>query len=108
MDLIDIGIKFTYVLLGIATVTAIVMPLIQALSNDPKSLLKSGAGLGGIVLIYFVAYMLAGNEVTAKYVEFGVDSGTSQIVGGVLITMYILMIIALLGILYSEVSKMFN
>jgi len=108
MDFIDIGIKFTYVLLAITTVTAIVMPLIQALSNDPKSLLKSGAGLGGILLIYFIAYLLAGDEVTAKYVEFGVDSATSQMVGGILITMYILMFTALLGILYSEASKMFT
>ena len=108
MDLIDIGIKFTYVLLGIGTVAVIVMPLIQALSNDPKSLLKSGAGVGAIALVYFIGYLLAGNEVTAKYVEFGVDSGISQMVGGVLITMYIMMLVALGGILYSEISKAFS
>ncbi len=105
MDIIDIGIKFTYILLGVATLTAIIMPLITALSNDPKSLIKSAAGLGAILLIYLIGYLLAGNEVTAKYVEFGVDSRISQMVGGVLITMYIMMIVALVGIVYSEVKS---
>ncbi len=108
MDIIDIGIKFTYVMLAVGVVAAIVMPLIQALSNDPKSLLKSAASLAGIGLIYLVSYLLAGNEVTAKYVEFEVDSGISQMVGGILFTVYIMMFVAIGGILYSEVKSMIH
>jgi hypothetical protein len=105
MDIIDIGLRFTYVILIIGALAAIVMPLIQALTNDPKSLLKSAAGLGAIVLIYLIGYALASDEVTAKYVEFEVDSGISKMVGGVLITMYIMMIVALGGALFGEVKK---
>jgi len=105
MDIIDIGIRFTYVLLIVGTITAIVMPLIQAFSNDPKSLIKSGLGLAAIFVVYGISYLLAGNEVTSKYVEFGVDSGISQMVGGILITMYIMMLVALGGIIFSEVKK---
>lgn len=108
MDIIDIGIRFTYVLMGVGALAAIIMPLIQALSNDPKSLIKSAAGLIGIVVIYGIGYAMAGNEVTAKYVEFDVDSGISQMVGGVLITMYIMMLAALGGIFYSEIRKIFD
>ena len=105
MDIIDIGLRFTYAMLIVGALAAIVMPLIQALTNDPKSLLKSAAGLGAIVLIYLIGYALAGDEVTAKYVEFDVDSGISKMVGGVLITMYIMMIVALAGALFGEAKK---
>jgi hypothetical protein len=106
MDFVDIGLKFTYALLGIGVIAAIAMPLIQALTTDPKSLVKSAMGVGVIVVIYFIGYAMSGNEVTATYAEFGVDSVVSQRVGGLLNAMYILMICALAGILFTEVSKL--
>ncbi len=105
MDFIDISIKFTYVLLGFATITALVMPLFQAIKDDPKSLIKSAIGLGTLVLIYFIGYAIAGDEVTPKYVEFNVDSSISKMVGGILIAMYILMFTAVAGIFYSEIKN---
>lgn len=105
MDIIQIGLIFTYVLLGVGVVAVIIMPLVQALTSDPKSLLKSAMGLGAILVIYLIGYALASNEVTAKYIEFGVDSTTSKLVGGLLITMYILITGALGGIIFTEFHK---
>lgn len=105
MDIIQIGLIFTYVLLGVGVVAVIIMPLVQALTSDPKSLLKSAMGLGAILVIYLIGYALASNEVTAKYIEFGVDSTTSKLVGGLLITMYILIAGALGGIIFTEFHK---
>lgn len=102
MDIIDIGIRFTYVLLVAAALAAIFMPLVQAIMEDPKSLLKSAIGIGILVVIYFIGYAIASDEVNAKYVEFNVDSSISKMVGGILISMYILMFAAVVGILYSE------
>ena len=105
MDIIQIGLIFTYVLLGVGVVAVIIMPLVQALTSDPKSLLKSAMGLGAILVIYLIGYAFAGNEVTAKYIEFGVDSSTSKLVGGLLITMYILITGAIGGIIFTEFHK---
>ncbi len=105
MDIIDIGIKFTYVLLGFAALAAVFMPLVQAIMEDPKSLLKSAAGVGMLVAIYFIGYIIASDEVTAKYIEFNVNSSLSKMVGGILISMYILMFTAVVGILYSEIKN---
>ena len=105
MDIVHIGLIFTYILLTVGVLAAIIMPLFQAITTDPKSLLKSAMGLGVIVVIYFIGYALAGNEVTAKYSEFGVDASISKMVGGILNTMYILMFGALAGILFTEVHK---
>lgn len=102
---VEIGLKLTYVLLVIGALAAILMPLVQAIMSDPKSLLKSLAGLGVILVVYLIGYAMSGAEVTANYTQFGVDSGISKMVGGLLNTMYLLMIGALVGILFTEVHK---
>ena len=105
MDFVDIGLKFTYALLAIGIVAAIAMPLIQSLRSDPKSLGKTAIGVGFILVIYFIGYAMSGSEVTARYAEFGVDSVVSKRIGGLLNAMYLLMVLALAGILITEVSK---
>ncbi len=105
MDIVQIGLILTYILLAVGVLAAIIMPLFQAITTDPRSLLKSAMGLGFIVVIYFIGYALSGNEVTAKYTEFGVDASISKMVGGILNTMYILMFGALAGIIFTEVHK---
>ena len=105
MDFVEIGLKFTYVLLAVAAIAAAVMPLYQAFTSDPKSLLKSAMGFGFLIIVYGIGYAISGNEVTSTYTEFGVDQTLSKSVGGLLITVYLLMIIALGGIVFTEVGK---
>ncbi len=105
MDFVDIGLKFTYALLAIGVISAIAMPLFQSLTSDPKSLGKSAIGVGFLVVVYFIGYAISGSEVTARYAEFGVDSVVSKRIGGLLIAMYLLMVLALAGILITEVGK---
>lgn len=104
MDVVEIGLWLAYLLLGFGLAFAILMPFVQALIQDPKSLVKTAIGLVAILVVYGLGYALAGDEVTPKYAEFGVDSGLSNSVGGLLITMYILMFTALIGIIITEVS----
>ena len=106
MDLVEIGLKGSYILLIIGIVAALFMPLIQAITSNPKSLAKGAMGLGFIVVVYLIGYAMSGNEVTSSYIEFGVDAGLSKSVGGLINAMYLLMGLALAGILYTEVSKL--
>ena len=106
MDIVEIGLKFTYILLIATTVAAVVMPLFQAFTSDPKSLLKSAMGFGLIIAVYGIGYAISGNEVTSTYTEFGVDESLSKSVGGLINTMYILMLLAIGGIVFTEVSKL--
>ena len=106
MDLVEIGLKFTYLLLAVAIAAALFLPLFKSITTDPGSLVKGGIGLGFILVIYFIGYALSGSEVTSSYVEFGVDSNLSKWIGGLLNAMYILMGFALVGIVYTEISKL--
>ncbi|WPP53193.1 hypothetical protein [Catalinimonas niigatensis] len=101
------GLYAAYILVGLALLLAIILPLISALSN-PRSLLGTIVGLVGIAIIFFIGYSLSSNEVTTVYTRFGITESSSKLVGGALIATYILVIIALVGIVFSEVNKIFK
>ncbi|SMG12371.1 hypothetical protein SAMN05661096_00497 [Marivirga sericea] len=101
---VNIMLYAAYLLVIIAALGAIVLPLISALSN-PKSLLKSVLGVVVIGVVYIVGWAISGDEVTAKYIEFDITNTSSKVIGGVLITTYLLMAIAVISIVYSEISK---
>jgi hypothetical protein len=105
--LVDIGLYLSYILMVIAAIAAIVLPLIQS-AGDPRSLMKSGLGLVAILVVFGIAYAISGNEVLPMYREFGVGEGGSKLIGGGLITVYLLAIIALLAIVYTEVKGIFD
>ena len=107
MDSFDIFLYLGYTLVIISALAAILLPLINALGN-PKVLLKSGLGVVAIVVIYFIAYAFSGAEVTPEYAERGVGPELSKAVGGTLIMAYILLGISVLGILFTEFSKIFK
>ncbi|WP_296620839.1 hypothetical protein [Marivirga sp.] len=104
MEIVDIMLYGAYLLVIVAALGAIVLPLISALSN-PKSLLKSALGVLVIGVVYLISWGISGDEVTAKYIKFDITSTSSQVIGGVLITTYLLMGIAVVSIVYSEIAK---
>ena len=107
MDSFDIFLYLGYTLVIIAAVGAIVLPLINALGN-PKALLKSGMGVLVIVVIYFISYAFSGAEVTPEYSKYNVGPELSKTVGGTLIMAYILLGISIIGILITELNKVFK
>ena len=103
--LVNFGLVFSYILVIVAGLGAIVLPLINAMSN-PKNLYKGLAGVAIIGVVFLISWAIAGNEVTASYTRYGVDASSSKIVGGALTMMYILVFAALAGIIYTELSKL--
>jgi hypothetical protein len=104
MDAIDFALYLAYFLVIGAALGAIVLPFIGSIAN-PKSLLKSGLGVVALGLIYLIGYLISDNEVTAGYLNFGVGATASKLIGGALITMYLLLGIAAISIIYTEISK---
>lgn len=103
----DIILYIGYFLVAVAVIAAIVLPLVKSLSN-PRSLMTIGAGLVALLVIFGIAYALSGNEVRPSYSVFGIDEGGSKLIGATIITMYLLLALALIGIVVTEVSKLFR
>ncbi len=100
----DIGLYVGYTLFIVALLAAVILPLINALKS-PKDMAKSGMGLGALVIVFLISFGIAGSEVTAKYTAQGIGESSSKLIGAGLTMFYIVFIGALIGIVYSEISK---
>lgn len=101
MDIIDVGLFASYILIVLCALAAVIIPLIQSMDN-PQSLVKAGIGLGVVIVVFLIGYILADPD------SPGVTATTSKMVGAGIISMYIFFFLALAGIVYTEISKMIN
>lgn len=104
MDSIDIALYLSYGLALLAGLAAIIFPIINSV-GDPGSLKKGGIGVLALVVVFAISYALSGAEVTESYLEQGVDAGLSKFVGGILTMTYLAIGLAIVGIVYTEFSK---
>lgn len=109
MDISDFiseyGLYAGYILVIVAAAGAIILPLINAVSN-PKSLLKGVVGLVFVAVIFLIGYSIASDAVLDTYIIHGVtEESASKAIGGSLITMYILVGVAIVGIVFTEIVK---
>ena len=106
MDSIDIFLTLSYVLVAIGVVVAVLMPLIKSFDN-PKSLVKTGVGVVGLVILIFISYSLSDGEVSAKFAAdpYNMTTNGTKFVGAILASTYVLAILALVGIVVTELNK---
>lgn len=102
--LADYGLKLTYILGILALGLAIILPLISLIFN-PKTIVTPLIGILALGLVYFIGW--SGAESTA-FMDYNVNEEFSRVIGGALRSMYILAGIAIFGIIFSEVFKLFK
>ena len=108
MDLIDAGLYLIYVLLGVGVLSSlIVFPVVRAVES-PKSFLTSLYFLGAMIVLFFISYALSSDEVKPTQVVLGVTPTISKLISAGLITFYITLILAVIGLIYSEINKALN
>ncbi len=103
-SMIDIGLYLSYLMVIVALLGAIVLPIIKSLDN-PKSLIKPLGAIAGIFVLFLICYGFAGDSLNSKAIAAGVTSGVSKFVGGGLIAMYVLFVVAIVGIVFTEINK---
>jgi hypothetical protein len=102
--MLDFGLYALYVLLFIAVAAAIIFPLINSLSN-PASLIRSAIGIGVILVLFGIAYALSDAALPRSAVAAGLTESSVKLIGAGLIMLYIVFILAVLALIYSEISK---
>ena len=101
---VNIGIPLCYLLLAVATATAIVFPIIQ-LAKNPKNAMGALAGVVGLLVVCGISYLLSSGD-AAPHLEI-TPEGAKQVETGIFV-FYILSITAIVGVIYSGVSKLFK
>jgi hypothetical protein len=107
MDLIDIGLYLTAFLL-IGSIGALIVLEAFNLLKDPKALIFAGAVIVGLVVLFFISYSLSTGDVKTKYTALGVGEGSSKLIGAGLIMLYIFLFGSIIGMIASEIYKMFK
>ena len=102
--MLDLGFYVCYALLFIAVASMIVFPIIHML-REPSTLLRSAIGIGAVVVLFVIAYVLADSQVNMKAAAVGITPTTSKLIGAGLIMLYITLVLGALALIYSEISK---
>jgi hypothetical protein len=102
--MLDFGLYTFYALLLIAVGAAVIFPLVNSI-KEPATLVKSGLGVAVIVVLFVISYAMSGSEVDAKAAAAGVTESGSKLIGAGLIMFYITLVLSILALIYSEISK---
>jgi len=103
-----IMIIWCYILFGIATLAAIIFPIITMVGN-PKQAKNALIGIVGLAIVFAIGYSLAGNEeIFDANAKLLADASTSKLSGAGIISFYVLGIVSIGVIVFSEVSKIFK
>ena len=107
----NFGLRSIYVIGISCAVLAVGLPIYNSVS-EPKKLLKPVIGIVAIGIVFLICLALASSEFdVAKFgpeTSFDLSPATARVVGGMLITMYALVLIAIVGILVTELMKFFK
>lgn len=103
-SLISGGLYFGYFLFFVAVAALVILTLMNALKS-PKDLLKSGAAVGGLVLLFVIGYMWSGDEVTLRAAAMGTTPASSKMIGAGLFSLYVIFFASLGALAYSFINK---
>lgn len=104
--MIDAGLWISYILFIAAIAGMVVYSLVNML-RDTKKAKGTLIGVGVLVAIFLITFVISGNEVLPKYEEFGIDSSMSKMIGAGLIMSYLLGVGTIVIAVYVEVRKLF-
>lgn len=100
------GLYVCYGLLIGSLVAIVGLTLFNALKH-PKTLVQSAVGIAVLAVLFFVSYGLSDETVSASATALGVDAAGSKLIGGGLIMFYITLLLSVVGLVISEVRKIF-
>lgn len=102
--MIDIALYLTYFLV-LAAVVLVLGFAVWFLAKNFKKSKNTLIGALGLVVVFLIAYFLSSGEV---YEKFQIGEGMSKLIGGSLITLYIMFFGTILAAIYSEIAKLFK
>jgi len=105
----DSMIYWAYVLFFISALSALLFPIIS-LVTDIKKAKRTLIGLVALAVVVGLAYVLASGAIPSfhNFEKFNITESISKSVGTGLYTSYLLGGIAIVGILFTEISKSFK
>ena len=106
--MVETGIYLTYVLIGVCVVGILGFSVMN-IAKNPGGAKSALVGIGALALIFIITYVSSdGTDAATVFAEEGITEATSKRVGMGLGTFYVLTAVAILSIVYVEVSRLFS
>ena len=106
----NIFIIWAYVLIGISVGIVIIFPIFQMITN-PQNAKKGLLGIVGLIVFIGIAYAVSSTELLGiknpELVKYDVPS-VLKYAGTMLNSVYILAVVAIVLMIYTEVAKIFK
>ena len=99
-------IGWSYIMGIVAAAAAVIFAVLQ-MAKDFQKAKTSLIGVGVLVIIFILGYSLASDE-SIKAGQQVIEGSTSRFSEAGLITFYVMIVLAVVSIIYSEVSKAFK
>lgn len=104
--MLDIGLYVCYIMMAVAVVAAIAFFFIETVKT-PGALVKTLIGLGAVLALFGVGYALSDDAVPSAW--RGMYTATEiKLISAALIMFYVTLVIAIIAIVYSEITKAFS
>ena len=100
---VDVLLYWTYVMLGIALFSWVIVGLVVGAKNDPKSLVKIGIVILGVAALCLIAWVLAKGDPAVGYTGPAVSAGTLKLTDSILNLIYIVGGAAIVSIIVGEI-----
>jgi hypothetical protein len=107
-SLIDIGIILAYVMLFVAFTSLLIFPVISLVKGNVKNPRGTLIGVGILVIVLIIAYIISPAEQGAFYTKMHVSAQTSKWVGAGLLSTYIIAAGFIVITLYTVVARWFK
>lgn len=104
--MIDVGLWISYILFVGAVAGMAVYSLVNML-RDTKNAKGTLIGVGVLVGLFLLTFLLSSNELLPKYVDLGISPTQSKMIGAGLLLAYIIGFGTIAIAVYSEVRKIF-
>lgn len=104
--LLNLILNWCFLLFGIATLAAVVFPVLGMLKDFKKA---KGSIIGvALLVVFFIIGFVLSTEETYTIGESVIEGMTSKYSEAGLITFYIMIVLAIAVIIYTEISKAFK
>lgn len=104
--MINFGLYLTYALIGLSVV-AILFFAVTKILQEPGGAKSALIGIVGLVVILLLGYLLStGEDASTVYAKLDVTETVSHRVGTGLMSLYIIMGLTILSILYVEITRL--
>ncbi|OQA02141.1 MAG: hypothetical protein BWY70_00112 [Bacteroidetes bacterium ADurb.Bin408] len=105
-SLINIGLIVSYTLFGITLLAALILPLINFFKNfNLKKSKNSFIALAILIIIAIVSFAMSSGDAGSFTEDFGISSNLFKMIGGSLVTTYIMFFITIIVAVVSEATN---